>query len=378
MKLLSASKKTRQEYLLTLVKKILLNLSYLQGKEINIESGEEPGKCIHEFRPANHEHLTKALAEPWYVYPDNIMRNYDTVDATPLFLIAVYEYIQVSGDKNFAKQIMPAVDRALGWIFEYGDSNNDGFIDYRFHPDRKFGGLRTQSWMDSSESLFHENGELPIYPIAPVEVQAYTYTALRAWSSYFKIRRPVKSTLLARRASNLKKIFNQKFVTAGANTFNLAFAIDGNGQPLITGRSSIGHCLWAALKDKKGNIDCIIQDEYIPQLAKRLLMPDIFEPEAGIRTLSSDSRCFDPNSYHNGSIWPHDTGIVAEGLEKFGFMEEAEQVREALIKAYDHFQTPIELFVFSEGSFREYQSPTGQLACKKQAWSAASLVATLS
>jgi glycogen debranching enzyme len=160
---------------LPLVRRVLENLAALQGTDINIESGEEPGKCIHEYRPSDHERLTKHAAQPWYVYPDDEMRNYDSVDSTPLFLMTIHAYWKKSGDDDFVETLMPNIRAALMWITMYGDNNGDGFIDYRFHPDRSHGGLSVQSWMDSGESIFYEDNDTrPPYPIAPVEVQAYT------------------------------------------------------------------------------------------------------------------------------------------------------------------------------------------------------------
>lgn len=374
LSLLSAYKKTHDPYFLHLVKKILLNLSELQGKEINIESGEEPGKCIHEFRQDNHEHLTKNPDSPWYVYSDNTMRNYDTVDATPLLLMAFYEYYRLSDDDLFLKQIMSHVNSAIDWILTYGDINNDGFIDYRFHPNRTCGGLQTQSWMDSCESLFHEDGQSVVYPIAPVEVQSYAYVAMKAWAHYFKKASPKRATQLENKAGELKRLFNQKFIIHNGDSFGLAFALDGEGKQLSSARSSMGHCLWASWEDEKGNRDSILDEKYIPLLVRRLMAPDLFESKAGMRTLSSASKRFDPYSYHNGSIWPHDTSIIMAGMEIFGFNQEAAELRAALMSAYMHFQTPIELFVFTNGEYKEYCSSGGQGACKKQAWSAASLV----
>ncbi len=374
IKLLNAYKKTGNEYFLILVKKILLNLARLQGKEVNIESGEEPGKCIHEFRPRNHEHLTKNLSNPWYVYPDNAMKNYDTVDATSLFLSAVYQYYRLSKDEQFLNAMYHHVSLGLDWILNFGDTNKDGFLDYRVHPERKHGGLTTQSWMDSAESVFHENGEPAVFPIAPVEVQCYAYVALRAWGNFFKNTDSAKSEQLEARAKNLKVLFNEKFVQEKDGEFSLAFAIDGNGKPLVSPRSSMGHCLWMCFENEGGQKESILNSEYIPRLSTRLLAPDLFEPEAGIRTLSAKSLRYDPCSYHNGSIWPHDTAMIVTGLENFGFKEEASKVRNALNKAYTHFKTPIELFAFTDGKYAEYRSPGGQTACKKQAWSAASLL----
>jgi glycogen debranching enzyme len=375
LSLLAAYKKTGDAYFLNLVRKILVNLSELQGKEVNIESGEEPGKCIHEYRPNDHEHLTKLAEHPWYVYPDGTMRNYDTVDATPLLLTAFYEYYRLSNDSLFIQQVMPNIEAALDWLLSYADTNKDGFIDYWFHPDRTFGGLKTQSWMDSSESLFHEEGQTVAYPIAPVEVQSYAYVALKAWAYYFKEGEPLRALMLEKKAGELKKLFNEKFIIGDGADFALAFALDGEGKQLTASRSSMGHCLWASWEDERGERESILETKYIPLLVDRLMQPDLFESKAGMRTLSSHSKHFDPYSYHNGSIWPHDTSIIMAGMETFGFNKEAAELRLAFFSAYTHFQTPIELFVFAEGEYKEYLSSGGQAACKKQAWSAASLVA---
>jgi glycogen debranching enzyme len=376
LELLEAYERTNNAYFLELVKKILLNLALLQGTQVVLESGEEPGKMIHEYRPNKHEHLTKHPTSPWYVYPDNKMRNYDSVDSTPLFLITIHKYLEVSKDVETILKLTPAIQAGLTWIVEYGDTNGDGFIDYRFHTDRKFGGLRSQSWMDSTESLFYEETpEFPMYPIAPVEVQAYAYAALRAWGEYFKQDKVEYGTDLLGRAESLKKLFNKKFVIPHGKRVTLAFALDGNGRRLTAARSSMGHVLFAAVKTAEG-VDCILDSQYIEPLALRLLSRDLFVPSAGVRTLSSRSFHYDPLSYHNGSIWPHDTAMLAQGLRNFGFTSEAKRVEVALLKAYTHFQTPIEMFGYARG-FKQYAHPTGGGACKVQAWSAASLLAVI-
>ena len=123
--------------------------------------------------------------------------------------------------------------------------------------------------------------------------------------------------------------------------------------------------------------DAVLEEKYVPHVVERLMRPDLFVPRAGVRTLSSDSAQFDPMSYHNGTIWPHDTALVEAGLRAFGYTHEADAVKVALLEAYAHFNTPIELFAFTD-DFAEYETPAGQRACRIQAWSAASLVALLS
>ncbi len=369
LQLLQAYKGSRNAYFFQLAKKILLNLVSFQGKEVNVQSGEEPGKCIHEFRKNNHDHLTKKPKKPWYAYPDGTLRNYDSLDSTPLFLMAVYKYWKITRDKKFLNAILPNIKFALDWILLYADNNKDGFLDYRLHPKRTFGGLAVQNWMDSDESLFHEDGRLINYPVAPVEVQAYAYASLKAWGNYFSPVLPGYGAKLIARANRLKRDFNNKFIYFKKGKFNLASGVDNRGNLITAERSSMGHCLWAELD--KGDI--ILHEKYIPLLAKRVLEPDLFEPLAGIRTLSSMSVKFDPNSYHNGSIWPHDSGIILQGLRNFGFNAQAERVSRAIVSAINYFKTPLELFGF-DGSYIEYKSLSGQAACRKQAWSAATLL----
>ncbi len=376
LKLLEVYQQTEIEDFLQIVKKVLSTLVTLQGKEVNIESGEEPGKCIHEYRPTRHEQLTKHLKDAWYVYPDNVMRNYDTVDATSLLLITIYRYVQISHDREFLQQVLPNVEAALGWVFVYGDKNRDGFIDYAMHPKRKYGGLTNQNWMDSTESTFHEDGTKIVYPLSPSEAQAYTYFALRLWAHYYAKHNELLSNRLNERADTLKHDFNERYILYDPKykLHYIASAIDGTGKPLTSVRSSMGHCLWASLDIyNDGEVDGIVQKKYISDIVKRLMLPDMFVPQAGIRTLSSQSNAYSPNSYHNGSIWPHDTAMVTLGLETYGYKKEAAKIREALLKAVAHFKTPIELFVY-DTAYKDYLSKTGQRANKLQAWSAAAIL----
>ena len=390
LQLLRTYQQTDQEYFLGVVRKVLLTLSELQGKDLNIESGEEPGKIIHEYRPDKHEHLTRpgganGAERSWYLYPDQIMRNYDTIDATPLFLIAVYRYQQImvkrgTPDTEFMRQVMPSIKAAINWIFWYADGNDDGFVDYQLKPNRTFGGLQNQNWMDSSEATFHEDGSPVVYPIAPVEAQAYVYAALRMWSEYFATHKTsgkqsdlFVSQMLKRKANELKARFNEVFVVRGSKVY-VASGIDGQGKLLQSVRSSMGHCLWASLNPADdGQLDGIIDQKYVPAIVRQLLSPDMFEPDAGVRTLSRRSKGFEPNSYHNGSIWPHDNAMIADGLEYYGYTDEASLVRIALLKAVAHFKHPLELYVYDR-SYSDYIAPHGQTANKTQAWAAAAIL----
>lgn len=375
LKLLEAYKNDSNPYYLYLTRKILEGLLALQGKEVNIESGEEPGKCIHEYRATAHEHLTKATTPPWFLYSDGTMRNFDSIDSTPLLLISLHKYLQESNDEDFIAKNFKKIELALNWILEYGDKNHDGFIDYQKHPERKSGGLIVQSWMDSAESVFHEDNVDVNFPMAPVEAQAYVFLAIKLWAQYFHDLSDERAEKLNGEANELKEKFNKEFVLGNNENPLFAHAVDNNGKPLTSKRSSIGHILWASFKNVDGTYECILDKKYIHALTKLLLEEDIFEPTAGIRTLSKNSRVYDPISYHNGSIWPHDNSLIAEGLENFGFEKEALDVRKALFSAYNHFQTPVELFAYHNGDYLEWKSTTGQIACRQQAWSAASMIA---
>lgn len=366
LKLLKTYERTGDAYFLSLVRKILTNLAALQGTAYNIESGEAPGKIIHEYRENNHEHLTGRAERPWYVYPDKTMKNYDSVDSTPLFLIAAARYAKAGDDADFMTIMKPHIEKAFSWMYAFDHRGTHGFVNYRFPAERTYGGLMTQSWMDSRESVFHEDGTPSTYPIAPAEVQAYAYLAYRLWGHH-------------ERADLLKERFNREFVMTESGRFVLAFGIDGNGKPMTSARSSMGHILWASLHDtSRDGFDSILEAAHIPRLVERLLAPDLFLPSAGIRTLSSLSSQFDPASYHNGSIWPHDTAIAAEGLANAGYADEAAAVRASLRQAWEHFKTPVELFVYTtDKGFGEYLSPSGQRACTRQAWSAASMLSEL-
>ena len=372
--LLRVYEKTKDAYLLALVRKVLVNLAKLQGRETNVESGEEPGKIIHEFRPDNHEHLTQDLEHPWYLYPDGIMRNYDSVDATPLFLITVERYYRLSNDEGILDLLKGNVSDALAWLLNSMDAHQEGLIGYQIHPERTFGGLRVQSWMDSAESLFFEDrDEAPAYSIAATEVQAYAYRALSVWHLLLSVTEPDLSMLLLERARLLRERFYEHFMLPGGYP---AFALDGQSRMLTSGRSSMGHLLWMGARDD-GTFYSMLAPEDVGRVTERLMRPDLFVPGAGIRTLSSESSRFAANSYHNGSIWPHDTALVALGMRDAGFEKEAGEVRSALFAAYEHFGVPLELFVH-DGKLKEYEGENGQRSCQTQAWSAAGLLAILS
>ncbi len=360
--------------LLEVARKGLLTLTQLQGKGVNLESGEEPGKFIHEFRRDRYEHLL-ALEKPWYVYPDGIMRIYDSIDATPLGLIAIYRYWESTQDSEFLVSVMPAVEAGLNWIVTFGDIDKDTLVEYELSLHRLHGGLSVQSWTDSQESLLQADGKMPKYPIAPVEAQAYAWLALKLWSKAYAVQSSAFSQKLLSQAAKLKQRFNETFITKDRGLFFAAQVLDGDKNQIktITGNPLL--CLWAAYQDD-GKMECIVNEEYIFDFVLRGFLPDMFLKDAGIRTMSSQSATFNPgqDSYHNGSFWPVLNGMVLEGLQNFGFNQEAERLKQATLKPIEFFGSPIELYIKNEDRYLEFKSASGQVSCKVQAWSAASIL----
>ena len=368
-----------KERLLHICKKGLKAMVDLQGKETNIESGEEPGKFIHEYRPDNYERLLQ-MEKPWYIYPDGIMRNYDSLDSTPLTLIAIFKYWEMTRDDEFLFSVISAVESGLNWIITYGDRDKDYLLEYVLPLDRQHGGLAVQSWTDSKESMSDSSGNFPEYPIAPVEVQGYAWLALRLWADYYndkklhaaKTKRFAKALIL--QAKGLRKQFNKLFIFREGKNYYAAQALDGlkNQIRTITGNPLL--LFWAAYK-KNGKVTSILENKYVPYIVKRAFREDMFDEDAGIRTMSTSSENYisGQNSYHNGSFWPKLNGMSHEGLVNVGFFHEANALKSATLKPIFYFGSPIELYVKKDnGEYDIYKNSLGQESCRVQAWSAAS------
>jgi glycogen debranching enzyme len=358
-------------------KRSLLKLVSLQGTRTVFESGEEPGKFIHEYRVNNYEHLLK-WEKPWYIYPDGILRNYDSLDSTPLALIAIYRYWEQTKDSAFLLSVMPAVEAGLNWIITYGDRDKDQLVEYELSKDRKYGGLPVQSWTDSPDSVMNIHREMPLYPIAPVEVQGYVWLALNLWGNFFASDKGYAKTgkfaqKLFQQAQMMKKRFNELFLFQDQGLLFPAQALDGhkNQMQTVTGNPLL--LLWATYSNN-GKSESILDDSYHVDLVKRAFLPDLFDADAGIRTMSSLATTYNASqeSYHNGSFWPKLNGMSHEGLELWGFHDEAKLLKEAALKPIRYFDSPIELYIKgNDGSYLEFIGPDGQVGCRNQAWSAA-------
>jgi glycogen debranching enzyme len=382
LQILSAEEKKHNQELVDVCKRALSTLIALQGKRVNVESGEQPGKFIHEFRKDNFERLTTGPGG-WYVYPDGTMKNYDTLDSTPLGLIALHKYWLTTGDNDFLQKNLANIQLALQWIMEFGDLDGDLLLEFQIPPGRKHGGLTVHSWTDSNDSFIQANGKFAKYPIAPVEVQGYAWLALRLWGNYFLNSskglsvKSLKNRLLGEKllihSEKLKHRFNNAFIFKDGKFNYPAQALDGDKNQIRTVTGNSLALLWASITNEEGESECILEEEYVNDLVHRSFEKDMFDVDCGIRTMSSLSLTFNPNSdsYHNGSFWPVLNGLCWEGLKKFRYNYEAELIRKATLKALQHFGSPIELFNKTpDGQYIPFSLPNGQTSCRVQAWSA--------
>jgi glycogen debranching enzyme len=293
----------------------------------------EPGKILHELR-------TGELARAGYV-PHSPY--YGTADATPLFLMLAAAYYRWTAD--------------LDLMADHGDQDGDGFVEYQR---RSPGGLHNQGWKDSADAVVHADGSLAEGPIALVEVQGYVYLAkLRMAQVYGALGMPDMSAELRKQASKLKEAFNEAFWMPDEGTF--ALALDGGKRQVRSVTSNPGHCLYCG----------VVASDKAPKVAERLMASDMFSGW-GIRTLSDESPAYNPMSYHNGSVWPHDNAIIAAGLKRYGFIEATERIATALFDAAaDSSDARLpELYC---GFPRRADVPVVgyPVACRPQAWAAA-------
>ena len=316
-----------------------------QGQVVDEMSEEEPGKILHEVR----FDVSSGLAlggKPAY---------FGSVDATPLFVALFGEVSRWGFAAETISNLLPHVDRALDWIRHYGDKDGDGFVEYERLNDR---GLINQGWKDSWDGINFADGRMAEPPIALCEVQAYVYSAYmaRSW-----IAHDAGNMELAGKyrdlGAQLKKQFNEQFWLPDRGYY--AIALDGHKQPVDACASNMGQCLLFGIVDA----------DKAPLVAERLMSPEMFSGW-GVRTLASDMGAYNPASYHNGSVWPHDNAIIAAGLLRYGLVEQAQRISTALFEAAEYSDGRLpELFCgFSREQFDEpIPYPT---ACSPQAWAA--------
>ena len=324
----------------------LYTLAEHQGQKVVAATEEEPGRILHEIR---FGHAARLALGGNSVY-------YGTVDATPLFVMLLGELRRWGVGMDRLSPLLGAADAALAWIEDYGDVDGDGFVEYaRKTPD----GLLNQGWKDSWDGVTFADGRYAEPPIALAEVQGYAYAAYLARAELAaELGDHATERRCADRAARLKERFNTAYWLDDLGWF--ALALDREKRPVDSLASNMGHCMWTG----------IVEEELAPKVAARLLSPEMFSGW-GIRTLASSMAAYNPMSYHNGSVWPHDTALGAAGLMRYGFVDEATRVSTAIFEAARHFDHRLpELFCgFSSSEFdHPIAYPT---SCSPQAWASA-------
>jgi glycogen debranching enzyme len=328
-------------------------LASLQGDRVDPSRAEEPGKILHEHRFGRLAGLQREI--PRYPY-------YGSVDSTPLFLILLAAHYRLSGKLDLARELYPNALRALEWMEHYGDLDRDGYLEY---PGRN-NGLSNQGWKDSGDSVRFRDGRLAEGPIALCEVQGYAYAARLGLATLVEaLGETDHATGLRTDARKLKERFNHDFWLPDRAFF--AEALDGEKRPVDSLTSNPGHLLWSGIAD----------EEKARAVAQTLLAPDLFSGW-GVRTMAMTEGGYNPVSYHNGSVWPHDNSLIVLGLARYGFTAEAAQIVDGMIAALGHspdHRLP-ELFAGygRDQAHAPVQYPT---ACRPQAWASGSIFLAL-
>ena len=336
-----------------LAKGVLAFLAATQAKLEDPQRDAEPGKILHEARLSE---MARTGEVPFEHY-------YGTVDATPLFIALAGAYYRRTGDLAFIRGIWMHVLAALDWIDHHGDADGDGFVEYRRKSES---GLLQQGWKDSQDSIFHADGRLAEAPIALCEVQAYVYEAkLQAAGLARALGEGERAARLQEQAEALRSRYQSQFWCEELGCY--AIALDGTKQPCRVATSNAGHALWTG----------IASAAHAARMAGRFVEPDFFSGW-GIRTVARGSARYNPMSYHNGSIWPHDNALIASGLAQYGHTEAALKVFRGLYDASLHFNQHRLPELFCGFERRPGEGPTlYPVACSPQAWSAAAVTSLL-
>ncbi|XVV00593.1 amylo-alpha-1,6-glucosidase [Actinosynnema sp. CA-248983] len=333
----------------TLALGTLRTLAHHQGSRVDPDSEEEPGRILHEMRFGADASLALGGGNIYY----------GTADATPLFVVLVGELSRWGIGRDHVAAMMPHVDRALEWVEHYGDRDGDGFVEYERATER---GLVNQGWKDSWDGVNFADGRIAQAPIALCEVQGYVHAAYLARACLCDDFGDQDDARAWRdRAAALKQRFNERFWLPEAGRY--AVALDGDKQPVDALTSNVGHCLWSG----------IVDEDKAALVADDLLSPRMFSGW-GVRTLATDMGAYNPMSYHNGSVWPHDSALVATGLMRYGFVEHARRVATAVLDAARQFggRLPELLCGFDRTDYPEpVPYPT---SCSPQAWASAAPV----
>ncbi|MBW3650669.1 MAG: amylo-alpha-1,6-glucosidase [Actinobacteria bacterium] len=330
-----------------LARGVLETLARHQGQRVDAATEEEPGKILHEIRFRSLSDMALAGGQAYF----------GSVDATPLFVMLLAEVRRWGSDDELVDRLLPHADRALDWIERFGDRGGDGYVKYeRQNPQ----GLANQGWKDSWDAIRFADGTVAEPPIALCEVQGYVYAAYVA-RAHFALEAGDEPAFrhYSSKATQLRRRFNQDFWLEDQGCF--ALGLDRTNRPIDAVASNMGHCLWTG----------IVEPDRASLVADRLMAPDMFSGW-GIRTLASTMSAYNPVSYHNGSVWPHDNAICAAGLARYGFQDHAQRVisGQLEVSAKRGGRLP-ELFA----GFDRHDVPVPAAypaSCSPQAWAAAS------
>jgi glycogen debranching enzyme len=326
---------------------VLRRLAFYQAKTVDPLSDAEPGKILHEMRGGEMAALREV---PFSQY-------YGSVDATPLFVLLAGLYVERTGDEETLAELWPSIEAALAWIDGPGDPDGDGFVEYKRASEQ---GLANQGWKDSYDAIFHADGRLAEGYIALAEVQGYVYAAKRlAARCASRLGKVGKAQVLEAEARRLAERFEQTFWCDDLGTY--ALALDGAKRPCKVRSSNAGQLLFSGM----------VSPERARLVAAGLMRPHFFTGW-GIRTVAQGEARYNPMSYHNGSIWPHDNALIALGFARYGFKHSVAHLFKALFDAgsYMDLRRLPELFC---GFRREKRrGPTlYPVACAPQAWASA-------